>query len=373
MKKNGNTKRLLCIVGSMNAGGAETFLMKVYRALDKNKYQMDFYVASKEEGFYEEEIISMGGKIHRSIPKSKRIVKSFNTLKDIVRKEKYDYVMRISQHSLSTIDLLAAKFGGAKVLVFRSSNTKTYGGRVHQILHLVFKWLSITIPNIKIAPSTEAAEFMFGKGCIQRKKAIILKNAIALDNFHFDLDTRTAIREEFQIKNKFVVGHVGRFNNAKNHSFLIDVFNEIVKKHKESVLILVGKGELESDIKNKIKTLGLTDKVIFTGVRSDVPNIMMAMDVLIFPSFFEGMPNVIIEAQATGLHCIISDSITREAGITKLVDYLSLKDSTKIWAEKALEYRQEDVVRESMNDKFKIAGYDIDSVTDTFVRTVFIE
>ncbi|MDD4077611.1 MAG: glycosyltransferase, partial [Bacilli bacterium] len=121
-------KRLLCIVGSMNAGGAETFLMKVYRVLDKKKYQMDFYVSISDEGFYDKEIISMGGKVLRSIPKTKKLISSFISIKNIVKQQKYDIVLRVSQHSLSTLDLLAAKFGGAKRLIYRSSNSNTGGG-----------------------------------------------------------------------------------------------------------------------------------------------------------------------------------------------------------------------------------------------------
>ena len=125
MKSNSSVKRLLCIVSVMNTGGAETFLMKLYRELDRNQYQMDFYCMSYEIGFYEEEIKKMGGKIYRSIPKSKNLFKSFYDLMKTVRDNKYDYVMRISEHSLATIDLIAAKMGGAKNLIQRSSNSNT--------------------------------------------------------------------------------------------------------------------------------------------------------------------------------------------------------------------------------------------------------
>lgn len=370
MSMNDNPKRLLCIVSGMNAGGAETFLMKIYRALDKKKYQMDFYIAAQEEGFYEKEIISMGGKIYQSIPKSKNFIKSFNALRDTVKNENYDCVMRISQHSLSTIDLLAAKFGGAKILVQRSSNSATGGVRINRILHVLFKWLSVTIPNIKIAPSTEAAEYTFGKNCVKNRKAIIIKNAIPVENFLFNQARRDKIRKELNINDKFVVGHVGRFNNQKNHSFLIDIFAEIARKHENSVMVLVGKGELESAIKKKIDLLGMNDKVVFTGIRSDVPDIMMAMDVFVFPSFFEGMPNTVIEAQATGLPCLISDRITKEARITKVVTYMSLNDDARLWANRALEYAG-GFDRENMQERFVENGYDINSVTREIENLIF--
>lgn len=245
MNTHNRQKRLLCIVGGMNAGGAETFLMKVYRALDKGKYQMDFYVFSQEEGFYDQEIISMGGKIFHSVPKSKGFIKSFTAIKETVRRGKYDYVMRVSQHSISTFDLLAAKQGGAKTLIYRSSNSGTGGGSVSRILHELFKWLTMSIPTIRIAPSTEAAEFMFGKNCIKKGNAVILKNAIQVENFTFDQEKRDKIRRAFKIEDKFVIGHVGRFNDQKNHSFLVDVFEELVKKKTTVCYYWLGKVNLK--------------------------------------------------------------------------------------------------------------------------------
>jgi glycosyltransferase involved in cell wall biosynthesis len=369
MNTNDSPKRLLSIVSAMNAGGAETFLMKVYRELDKSKYQMDFCVASREEGFYNKEIISMGGKIYYYTPKSKNFLKSFINMKDIVKKEKYEYVMRVSQHSLATIDLIAAKFGGARILVQRSSNTDS-GSNGSRRLHRMFKFLPMKIPTIKIAPSTEAAEYTFGKNCVKKGKAILIRNGIAVDDFIFNQERRDKIRIEFNINDKFVVGHIGRFNVQKNHSFLIDMFAEIVKKHANSVLILVGKGELENEIKNKIETLGLTGKVIFTGVRSDIPDLLMAMDVFIFPSFFEGMPNTVIEAQATGLRCMVSDSLTKEVGFTDLVEFLPLELGPVKWAKAALRYKTS-YERRNMKKEFIKAGYDIRSTVEIFVQYIF--
>lgn len=370
MIKDEKLKRVLCIVGGMNAGGAETFLMKVYRALDKTKYQMDFYVSTQEEGFYDKEIQSLGGKIFHSTPKSKGFVKSLNKLKDTVKRESYDCVMRVSQHSLSALDLLAAKFGGAQTLIYRSSNSGSGGGRINRILHVLFKWLSMTIPTIKIAPSTEAAEFMFGKNCIKNKKAILIRNAIAVDNFIFDETKRNKIRQQFHMENKFVVGHIGRFTNQKNHDFLVDIFNEIKKKNENSVLLLVGKGELEDKIKSKIETLGLKNSVIFAGVRSNVSELLMAMDVKVFPSFFEGMPNVIIEAQATGLYCVISDTITIEADITGVVEYLSLENHAKIWADRVL-LKNNKYERKNMKEIYINKNYDIESSVNKLIKLIF--
>ncbi|MEJ6951734.1 glycosyltransferase family 1 protein [Natronospora cellulosivora (SeqCode)] len=368
--RNSGPMRILCIVGGMNAGGAETFLMKVYRSLDRSKYQMDFYVSSKGECYYDKEIKSMGGRIFRSVPKTRNLFKSFKALHEVVKREEYLFVLRVSQHSLSSLDLIAAKLGGAKVLVFRSSNSGTGGGNVDRILHTLFKWLTITVPTIKIAPSTEAANFMFGRKSIDKGNAIIVKNGLEIDNYKYNQEIRKRLRKEFNIEDKFVIGHVGRFNEQKNHLFLLDIFEEILKRDNDSILLLVGKGELEEDIKNKIDKLGLKENVIFTGVRSDVPEIMMAMDVLIFPSLYEGMPNTLIEAQATGLPCIASNSITKEANITGLMSFLSLKDNVKCWADIALEYKS-GFKREHRKEAFIENGYDITSVSQNLVDIIF--
>lgn len=367
-------KRLLCIVGSMNAGGAETFLMKMYRALDKQKYQMDFAVAELEKGFYDDEIVSMGGKIHHIIPKSKGILKNFNDIRRLVRDNNYNYVMRISQHSLSGLELLAAELGGAKVRIFRSSNSNTTSNsKLNQILHKLCMFMPNTFSTVRIAPSTEAANFMFGEDCIKQGRAELLPNAIDTNTFKYNETLRKQIRNEFNInENELVVGHIGRFNQQKNHKFLIEVFAEVLKQKPNALLMLVGDGEKKREIKEQIKALGIEKSVIFTGIRSDVPALLSAMDMFVFPSFYEGMPNTVIEAQATGLPCVIADTITEEAGVTDCVHFMSLSDSAKVWADKVLSLLDKDKVDRSFySDKMKNAGYDIGSCVKQFVKLTF--
>lgn len=363
-------KRLLCIVGSMNAGGAETFLMKIYRQLDKSKYQMDFAVAVNEEGFYDKEIIAMGGKIHHITPKSMGVLKNFNSIKKLVHDENYEYVLRTSQHSLSALELLAAKQGGAKVRVFRSSNSNTTSGsQKEMILHKICGFMPKYFANVRIAPSTEAAEFMFGKKCIQSGKAKLIHNAVDTNFFCYDIESRKRHREEFMISNEIVVGHVGRFSNQKNHKFLLKIFYELVQFNSNVKLILVGTGELEKEIKTLVKEYNLREKVIFTGVRNDVNELLSAFDVFLFPSFYEGMPNTVIEAQATGLPCVIADTITQEANITGLVRYKSLNVSPKEWAKELIKCAN--IERRDMKKKFASEKYDIKSVTQEFGNLIF--
>lgn len=365
-------KRLLCIVGGMNAGGAETFLMKIYREMDRTQFQMDFAVATANKCYYDDEIISMGGRIYKISPKSSGIVRNFNSIKELVRREKYAYVLRTSQHSLSALELFAARMGGAKTTIFRSSNSNTTTGAGKDLLlHRICRFMPLWNANIRLAPSTEAAEFMFGRNCVKNGRALLLHNAIDLSVFHYDINAGTHIRNELKIPvDTTVIGHIGRFNQQKNHTFLLDVFKQYNRKNRNSVLLLVGKGELESAIREKASALGISDKIIFTGVRSDVPALLSAMDVFVFPSLYEGMPNTVIEAQATGLPCLIADTITREADITGLVHYLPLGDAGT-WADYITQLPQ--VTRETPAQDFKENCYDIETVTKQFVKLIFRE
>lgn len=363
-------KRLLCIVGSMNAGGAETFLMKIFREIDKSKYQMDFCVATSEKGFYDSEIERLGGKIYHIIPKSKGLIKNLKDIFSIVKKEQYKYVMRISQHSISSLELLAAKIGGAKIIAFRSSNTNSGGSKLNLLLHYLFRPVANRIVNVKIAPSTEAANYMFGKGVVKKNKYFLLNNGLDLEKFKYSQEVREKIRKKLGVEEKFVIGHVGRFSRQKNHKFLLEIFKEYLKRNDNSVLLLIGKGELENEIKEYSKTLQINDKVIFYGVSENVNKLYSAMDIFIFPSLFEGMPNTVIEAQASGLDCVISDTITKECNITGNVKFKSLQESPKQWSDEIIVNNRNRSEEEKI---FEDKSYDIKSVTRKFEKIIFNE
>lgn len=366
-------KRVLCIVGGMNAGGAETFLMKIYRSLDRSRYQMDFAVGIKGKGYYDDEISSLGGRIIHIVPKSEGVYNNFCSIKKLVKEEKYDYVLRTSQHSLSALELFAARLGGAKIAAFRSSNTNTTtpGGR-DLILHKICSFMPKLFANVRIAPSTEAAEYMFGKNSVKLGKAHLLHNGVDLSVFKYNANHRNEIRKELDIENRLVIGHVGRFTEQKNHSFLIEIFYEIKKIREDAVLVLVGEGELLEVVREKVNSLGLENSVIFTGIRKDIPELMSSFDLFVFPSFYEGMPNTIIEAQATGLPCLISDSITKEADITGLVRYESLNKSACDWANCVckMEWNKK---RRNTTEDFIQNKYDIDSVVAEFLRLLCMQ
>ena len=362
-------KRLLCILSGMNAGGAETFLMKIYRWLDKSKYQMDFCINTADKCFYEDEITALGGRIYRIPAKSASVSRFKKQLYDVVKSNGYKYVLRITSNAAGFMDLKIAHRAGAEICAVRSSNSSDGGSIQTKIAHSLGRILYGRYVNVRIAPSDLAAKYTFGRKAYASGAVNILHNAIDLDMYGYDEHGRTAIRAAFKIPDSTrVLGHVGRFMAQKNHGFLLDVFAAYIKTNPDSVLMLVGCGELESQIKKKSESLGISDKIIFTGVRSDVPALLSAMDVFVFPSLYEGMPNTVIEAQATGLPCVIADTITREADITGLVHYLPLRDAAA-WVDYIAALPQE--ARTTPAQTFKANGYDIETAADQFVKLVF--
>ena len=354
-------KRILCILSSLDAGGAETFIMKLYRALPPTEYQFDF-VVSVEGGCYTEEVLARGGRIYAIPQRTKDFLGAFRGIYNAVKENGYDVVLKLAENSLAVTDLIAAKLGGAKTLALRSCNAPTGMSFLSRAVHKLLRPLLNAMTMVKLAPSDLAAEYMFGK----RTPVHLLHNGVDLNIFCYDTKSRREIRWEFSLDDKLVVGHVGRFQKQKNHRFLLEVFAKIRKQREGAVLILVGTGDLESEIRERINEMGLTDAVIFTGVRFDIPQLLSAMDVLVFPSFHEGMPNTVIEAQATGLPCVIADTITKEADITGLVQYLSLEQSPEDWAQRALSAVSTE--RIDTAQAFEEQGYDIENVAKELMQ-----
>lgn len=362
-------KRLLCIVSCMNAGGAETFLMKIYRNLNREKYQMDFCVNG--QGLYDDEIKEKGGRIFIVPPKSKNPFKTFKAIKNIVKENKYNYVIRVNEHSLSTLDLLAAKRGGAKNLIMRSSNAATLG-KFNTFLHKLFFFMPRIIPTVKIAPSKKAAEYTFGKKAVKNNKINILHNSLKTADYKYSNEGNMQVRDEFNLQDKFVIGHIGRFNYQKNHTFIIDVFKHFCERNDKARLLLVGQGERIEEIKKYVRDLKIEDRVIFAGVRKDVRNLLSAMDVFLFPSFFEGLPNTVVEAQTCGLPCLIADTITEEVAITSLVEFKSLKESGEAWANKLVEMSDsEKKERQAFAQDVVLQGYEIEQTVRQFEEIIF--
>lgn len=363
-------KRLLCIVSAMNAGGAETFLMKIYRKLDRSRYQMDFCVNIEGKGFYDDEIYSLGGIIYHIPAKSHSPHQFAKQLRNIVKNNDYGYVLRITSNAMGFWDLKIAKQAGAKVCVARSSNSSDGGSVTSKAAHFVGKLLFYKYVDVKIAPSDLAAKYTFGTAAYESGEVVILRNAIDLNQYAYSEKSRKKIRNEFRIPNNAVVlGHIGRFSKQKNHKKLLQIFASYQKSFPNAVLLLVGQGELLDSTKTQAAELGVFDKVIFAGVRSDIQACLSAMDVFVFPSLYEGMPNAVIEAQANGLPCVLSDVITREADVSGHLCYQSLSSDSKAWSN-GIE-QMVDGGRFDGSEKMIQSGYSIDTMVPIFSNTVF--
>ena len=364
-------KRLLCILDSLDTGGAETFLMKIYRAIDRDQYQIDFVVC--KEGYYDEEVKEKGGKIFIISLRTEAFLTSFIQLTRIVRDNHYTSVLKLGSSPIVVTDLIAAKIGGAKRICLRSCNAPLSIGIKRQAIDALLRPLMNKITMVKIAPSDLAAEYTYGKKEVESGNVVFLNNAVDLNYYCYDLEEALNIREKLNLNGKLVVGHIGRFSRQKNHIFLVEILKEMIKLNENVVMILIGTGELEDEIRRKITELRIEKYVRFLGRRNDIPQLLSAMDVFVFPSLYEGMPNTVIEAQATGLPCLISNTITKEANITNLVEYMSLDESASKWAVKAIELCKTEVDREK-GESAKILrekGYSIDYSAKVFTELCF--
>jgi glycosyltransferase involved in cell wall biosynthesis len=347
--------RVLQVFSRMDRGGAESMIMNYYRKIDKTKLQFDFLVHTNERCAFDEEIELLGGRIYH-LPKYS--IKNHFDYKNKIRTFLYSHpehkIIHGHYFTISAIYLKIAK----KMDRICIAHSHTALNEV-SVKHLIFKLLIAPLrylADYKLACSKLAGKWMFGSN---NNKVIILKNAIDVNKFVFDKIVRNNLRKEFKIEDKFVVGHIGRFFHPKNHNFLIQIFQKITLINDDAVLLLVGDGELREQIENKVQKLGLKDKVIFTGVRTDIPELLQAMDVFLLPSFYEGLPVTLVEAQAAGLKVFASDTITTEIAITDNITFLSLQKSTEFWAEKInnanVGYERKGIKKEIID-----AGYDVE-------------
>lgn len=258
---------------------------------------------------------------------------------------------------------LAAKIGGARKVLVHSHSSGVEGRyrNIKKLLQSIFKLFLPLAADEFLACSKKAGNWMYFPFIRKRKNYHVINVCIDTSKYSYDPQKRHVIRSQMNLDGAFTIGHVGRFSYPKNHLFLIDIFNEICKKNPKSQLLLigtyVGNASYLDAAKEKVKSLGLNDKVKFLGVRHDVPDLLQAMDCFLLPSRFEGLPTVGIEAQAAGLPCFFSDSITKEIGITKLAHFTSLKESPEVWAQKIVE--KSCIERENMSNIIKNAGFDI--------------
>lgn len=344
--------RILHIVTYMGRGGLESMLMNYYRHIDRTKVQFDFLVHRDFEADYDAEILSLGGQIHpvsKLVPWSKAYRRE---LKDFFHAHPEYRIVHVHQDCLSAVALQCAKECDIPVRIAHSHNSNQ-DKNLKYLIKLHYMKQIPTYTTDFFACSDTAGKWMFHNNNFK-----VLNNAIDTKQYLYTQSTCDTMQNQLHLQGKFVLGHVGRFRKQKNHDFLIDIFAAVVSKHPDSVLLLAGDGDLQPIIEEKVQKLGLTDKVKFLGARSDVNRLLQAMDVFVFPSLYEGLPVTMVEAQAAGLPCVISENIPSECIITDLVTQMSLQESADTWANEILKHCSDS--HEDTTNQIRKAGFDIE-------------
>ncbi len=344
--------RILHVVTYMGRGGLETMLMNYYRSIDRSKIQFDFLVHRDFRADYDDEIESLGGIIHR-VPRLVPWSRTYKKSLEAFFKAHPEYkIVHVHQDCLSSVILKVADKCGVPIRLAHSHASS----QDKNLKYLIKLFYMRSIPKYStkmFACSKQAGDWMF-----RGSEFTVLNNAIDTNQYFFSDEARKKIRNEFGFSDDtFVLGHVGRFAPPKNHEFLIDIFYEVKKINRNSKLLLVGDGDLRQSITDKVDRLNLSDSVVLAGVRSDVHVLLNAMDAFVMPSVYEGLGIAIIEAQANGMHCIISDTIAKDCDLTDLVHRISLDSAPQVWAKQIISLSQK--TREKRIDEIITAGYDI--------------
>ena len=355
--------KVLQIGMTRNHGGLETYLLHQFRALDKTKVKYDFVNITGEYDIVEqEELITAGCKIIKVASRHKNPIKHYYQWLKLLCEahEQYDAIVLNSNSLEYAFPLFAAKWFEIPKRIIHSHNTG-YDHKIGVVRNILIKFNKVLLrfsATHYFACSKVAGKWMFGDDT----DFTVIHNAIEPDKFAFNEAKRKKIRQQLELEDSFVIGHVGRFSYQKNHEFLIQVIAEMVRLKPNSRLLLIGDYVGDDTYWKQCKTMvdefGLSDKVLFLGPRNDVPDLMQAMDCFVLPSHFEGLPLVGIEAQASGLPSFFSDTITREIGITELAHFIGIQD-VQAWVEQILSGCQTD--RKRTNEEIKSAGYDIAS------------
>lgn len=347
--------RVLHVLGGLDRGGAEAMVMNLYRTIDRTQVQFDFIIHTEKKQAYYDEIIALGGKIyHFPAFNGLNYFKMMNLWKQFFKDHPEYKILHSHVRSYASLYLPIAKNAGLKTII-HSHNTSSGKGLKAVVKFCLQRGLRKNV-DYYFACSDVAGKWLFGEEITKQSNYHVLNNAIDVEKYTYSEMSRKKIRDEFNLKNELVVGHVGRFHPQKNHSFLVDIFAEIHKKRPDSVLMLVGTGDLMDSVKEKAAELKLDDSVIFTGSRADVNELLSAFDVFVFPSLFEGLPVTLVEVQAAGLPCFSSDTVTKEVDFDRKINYISLDKDAAYWADEIINGKPE---RLDHTEAIRKAGYDI--------------
>lgn len=341
---------------STNPGGIENYLLSLARLVDRERFHFDFLYNDVGTPCYRDEFAAMGSEFFPMTPRRNSVRRNRADLEEIFGAHHFD-ILHFHVNTLSYVEpIRVALRHGCRVIV-HSHNSGAPDSRVTRALH---RWHRLTLPRdrvTRVAVSRLAGEWLFGLG----SEFTVINNGIDVERFRFSAADRRRLRQELGLEDCFVVGNVAAFLYAKNHEFTLRVFAELLKQRPDSVLLLIGLGSLQEKIRVLADDLGVTDAVRFLGRRDDVPALMSAMDVFLLPSRYEGFPLVVLEAQAAGLPCLISDAITDEVVVFESCRGLSLNMPPDQWAD-AMPSQDRTSARSAAADQIAAAGFSEDAV-----------
>ncbi len=330
--------RVLHILHSMDRGGAENSIMNYYRNIDHCLVQFDFLLTTPNQCHFEAEIIAFGGKVFRvPLPKVLKLFPYIKAVSHFLQSHREYHIVHSHTSSKSFLPLMVAKVIGVPVRICHSHNTRTekgWSGLIRNILKIPLKKVATHF----FACGEEAARWLYGDSMVDSGRVLIMPNVIECNKFIYDRSLRENVRSQLKVSdNSLLLGCVARFSPQKNHRFLISVFYSFHKKYPDSVLVLIGDGELKGEIKHLIHAAGLDSSVLFLGVVPNVGDYLQAIDFFLMPSFYEGLPLSIIEAQISGLRCFASTGVPAEADKTGLVSFLPLDKGPYYWVDRISE------------------------------------
>lgn len=361
--------RILHVLGKLNRGGAETLVMNWYRNIDRTKFQFDFVLHTTEDCSYSDEVIALGGKIF-SVPeyRGKNHFQYCQAWREFFEQHKEYKIIHGHVRSTAAIYLsIAKKYNRVTISHSHAINA---GSGIEGMIKTILQYPIRYIADYQWACSEAAGKFLFGKTGVKKNKFSIVKNAIDVKKFEYNNCVRQEVRSELSLSDKIVVGHVGRFTFEKNHTFLIDVFEKFHRENDDSVLLLVGIGPLFDEVRENVKNKNLQNSVLFLGERADIDRIMQGIDLFLFPSLYEGLGIVALEAQAADLPVIISDRIPMDVKILEDTQVCSVDraNSYELWCEimKKTDYTLRK--RKSRTELLINAGYDIEVETSKLLK-----
>jgi glycosyltransferase involved in cell wall biosynthesis len=329
---NRGSIRVAQIVGKWVGGGVESFIMNYYRYINHDKFQFDFICDEDSTCIPYDEIEKLGGRVIL-VPPYQKIFKYQKVLTGVLKNGNYQ-IVHSHINTLSVFSLMAAKRAGIKIRIAHSHSTTNKKEFKKNIIKQILRPFSRVFATDYFACSEDAGRWLFGNKIYDEGKVFVLNNAIEIDNFKYDEFGRKEIRQELNISdNTFVIGHVGRFMPVKNQLFLLDLFAKIHQKNNNTVLILVGQGPMENEIREKIVELKIEPWVKLVGQRNDVNKLYQAMDVLVLPSLYEGLGMVLLEAQVSNLPCVCSNNIPHIVNVTNLIEFVNLDTPENQWCD----------------------------------------